>query len=893
MATVKAAYRLTVYKNRSVASAESAALVPTGSAPSHSDEFKVASITDVSGFQPYLDGESMKARGGKLDGLSCHTDVGELTCIIQDQRTTAGGANLIRWLTEYFGDAKGVRQLEGCKALVERSLDGGTTWATYFTGRVYAAKGATLIRVAVVIRDMSAEKMRCFVGKPHSSITYAGLMTQCPVGSTVAYGIIPASNPLTGTTRTFNSTQGGTATYHGVALDTDSVRRKDNYITSAVRKALGGLRSFESKGTTTSPSVNMVPVFDNRLRFRLRDTAAATEGSFRVGAIAESAIDGFNGLPTKGSPAPANDHAITGIVLSALDTTDPEYMAMPADARAVSGYLYLDDMVSDENPMLIGDVAIGTLWKDLCDGYFSRLYPAKAPEETATSLALPSGKALGDPIYSFAHQDADAGGQVGFTSLIADATMPTVRFVVTKPDHLWKWVEEHLLRPFRLAYRLTSDGKVQPVDLRMPTSAPATTIADADMFTLPTDWMPDPASAVSRVDAKVYAEFASFSQALDGAPTMPLRVYGSIVAALLTSNLAALTQSAEYPVTIVDLSAVDNGENPLSLDFQGLRAQPLEKINGMDRGQWCVKMVQQSVNHLRSPYGRGPLYVSLDGRNQSANLSDCQAGDLRLVAVSSIPDPSTNRRGGTRVMRCMAWREDGLRRSLTMLDLGISTVATAPTVGTPTQNSPDTEHAMDVVVTVNASTEPAVLHVNLTATSVGTRPADTDAGWFYAGRATATGTVTVRNLPSNKRAWVRVRTEATATQYPKVASAWAYPAGTGYVATSAITAPSSTSETSVTGLRFVGNWTVGNSRLSVKVYLALSGATLEHIATLPPGSASFAFEGLDLSTAYDWGVSHDDGMGGESSVATDSRTTSGSAATCPAAGVFILLAGTV
>jgi hypothetical protein len=884
MATVKPAYRLTVYKARSVSSAETVALTPAAGAV-HSDDFKVASITGVSGFQPYLDGNSVRARGGKLDGLTCHTDVGELTAVIQDQRTTAGGTNLERWLTAFFGDAKGVRQLEGCKALVERSLDGGTTWATHFTGRVYAPKGLSLLRWQLVIRDMSAERMKIFVGHPHSSIAYAGLMTQCPVGTTVAYGAIPASNRLTGTMKTFITTQASAAVYHGIWLDTDSAIRVDNYVTEAVRKQIGD--RITNSRRDGQPVLASMPIFDNRLRFRLRNIGAGTEGSYRVGALTSYSWLTLTGQQSIGADV-TRPPAITGVILSPLDTTDPDYAALPADATAVNGYLYLDDLASEENPLLIGDVAIATLWKDLCDGKFSRLYPAKSPEEPSSPLALPSGKSIGDPIYGVAHQDADIGSVVGFTNLAADTTLPTVRFVITRSEDFWDWIEKNLLRPFRLAYRLTSDGKVQPLDLRMPTSAPATTIADADCLKLPNDWEPQPGSAVSRVDAKVYQEFASFTMALQSA----VPAFNAITR-LLTGDLSAVLKAVEYPITIVDLGSVDVGDNAVSIDFQGLRAQPLERINGMDRGPWCVRMVQQSVNHLRSPFGRGPLYVTVIGRQESSNITDCQAGDLRLVTVTSLPDPATNKRGGTRVMRCLGWREDGLTRTLTMLDLGISTVATAPTVGTPTQNSPDTEHAVDVVVTVNASTEPAVLHVNLTATSVGARPADTDAGWFYAGRATATGTVTVRNLPSNKRAWVRVRTEPVSTQYPKIPSAWAYPAGTGYVATGAITAPSATSETDVSGRRFVGNWTVGNSKLAVKVYLALSGETLQHIATLPPGSTSFAFEGLDLSTAYDWGVSHDDGMGGESSVATDSRTTSGTAATCPAAGVFILLAGTV
>ncbi len=894
MATVKVAFRLTVYKPRSVASAETAVLVPAAGA-AHSDDFKVASITGVSGFQPYLDG-NIRGRAGKLDALTKHTDVGELTLRLLDMRTTAGGSNLSRWLSAFWGDVKGVRQLEGCKALVEQSTDGGTTWATFWTGRIWkVAPDGSLLWFKIVIRDTSAEKMRIFTGQPHSTASYAGLMWHCPVGVAVAYGNIPVQSRLTGVMDAFTFNQAGTAVYHGLRLDTSSINRIDNVVTEAVRKQLGGDRGIQLEGVAAALKSVVVPMFDNRVRCRLRNIGAATEGTFRVGAVTvnNSLFIGKGGgaVPSLGGAA-SQEWRITGIVLQALDSTDPDYLAMPADATACNGYLYVDDVVSAENPLLIGDVAIGTLWKDLCDGYFSRLYPPKSPDYPAT-VTLPTGKSVGNPIYGFTHQDADSGGQIGFTSLIADATFPTVRFVVTSVADFRKWVEEHLLRPFQLGYRLTADGKIQPLDLRMPTSLPATTIADADLITLPTNWEPMPESAIGRVDAKAYAEFPNLSVSL-AAGLLNTVAMDILIKDQMRQNVAQLVNAGDIPVTVLDLGGVDVGDNALTIDFQGLRAQPLEKINGMDRRQWCIKVVDTFVSHLRTPFGRGPVMVTLEGRQQSANVTDCQAGDLRLVTVSSINDPGTNLRGGTRVMRCLGWREDGLRRYLTMLDLGINVVADAPTVGTPTQNAADTQNAIDVLCTVNAASEPLALHVALTTTSVGTRPADTSALWFRAALVASTATVTVRNLPSGMRAWVRVRTEPLNNQYPRLPSAWAYPAGTGYVATAAITAPSALAETGIAGGTFTGTWTVGNAYARIKVYLAVNGETLQHIDTLPAGSVSYPFSGLDLSTAYDWGVSHDDGMGGETAVTTrTSISTTGTKSTCPAAGSILLLAGTV
>lgn len=887
MATIKPAFRLTVYKPRSVDSAESTALTPAAGAP-HSDSFKVASITGVAGFQPYLDG-NVRGRSGRMDPLTKHTDVGELALRLLDSRTTSGGSNLSRWLSAFWGDAKGVRQLEGCKALVERSTDGGTTWATYWVGRLWKVRADnSLLWVSLLIRDMSAEKMKVFTGKPHSAASYAGMMWHCPVGAGITYGTIPAATRVTGTMQTFVFTNGAAAVYHGLKLDTNSVRRMDNLLTEAVRKQLGGDRGIQIEGTSTGLVATVIPTFDNRVRCRLKRLDTSAEGEFRVGAITV-APRSDRAQTTPAIPGSV-DFAISGLVLQALDATDPDYLALPADTTSCNAFVYVDDAASADNPLLIGDVAIGTLDKDMADGYFSRLYPPKPPDGPST-LPLPTGKSVGDPIYGFAHQDADSGGQIGYTSLVADATFPTVRFIVTAVADFWAWREKHLLQPYQIGYRLTATGKIQPLDLRLPTSLPGTTIADADLLRLPGDWEPMPESAIARVDATCYAEPPSFS----GTSARPTFNDARDKHALLTRRGGDTGSGiGQVPVTIYDLAAADNGDNVLALDFQGLRAQPLEKINGVDRLQWCRRMIDTSVAHLRTPFGRGPMWVSLEGRQQSANVTDCQVGDLRLVAVSSIPDPGSNLRGGTRVMRCVEWREEGLTRTLKMLDLGINVVANAPTVGTPTQNSPDTEHAVDVAVTTNAASEPVALHVAVTSTSVGTRPVDSSALWFRAALVSSSATVTVRNMPSGSRVWVRVRTEPLSTQYPRLPSAWAYPSGTGYVATGATTAPSSLGESNVAGGTFTGTWTVGSPYLPVKVYLAVHGETLQHITTLPAGSTSFGFAGLDTSTSYDWGVSHDDGMGGETSITTrTSISTTGTASTCPDAGSIILLMGTV
>ena len=57
-------------------------------------------------------------------------------------------------------------------------------------------------------------------------------------------------------------------------------------------------------------------------------------------------------------------------------------------------------------------------------------------------------------------------------------------------------------------------------------------------------------------------------------------------------------------------------------------------------------------------------------------------GTLHLLTFTTLPDPTTNLRGGTRLVRCLERVERGIGIDFTFLDLGSSGTATAPTLAT-------------------------------------------------------------------------------------------------------------------------------------------------------------------------------------------------------------------
>src|SRR5689334_6878717 len=121
------AYRLTVKAPRSVDATEATTLTPIGGAP-HSDNFIVSSIQNLAGSKPYLD--LPRGKQGAIDVPTKKATIGALTLRILDNRVSTGNAQ--RWFTAFIGDANGKLRLKGCKAILEESLDNGSSWSTIF-----------------------------------------------------------------------------------------------------------------------------------------------------------------------------------------------------------------------------------------------------------------------------------------------------------------------------------------------------------------------------------------------------------------------------------------------------------------------------------------------------------------------------------------------------------------------------------------------------------------------------------------------------------------------------------------------------------------------------------------------------------------------------------------
>jgi len=828
MSQKDAAYRLTVYAPRSVDPTETTVLTPRSGAP-HSDDFKVATRSGVTGFKPYL--FSPRGRIGRIDPLKKTTTTGQLSIEIGDPRNTAGGSNASRWVTAFLGDSEGRNQLNGCKVLVEESTDGGSNWNDYFTGRIHSPGLSGRTKYRFIIRDMADDlNSDIFVGRPHSDITYASMAPLVPNYPLTGYGMMFGASVMTGTAvveSMFSTTW--------AMLDSDHIARKFyNYIYDCWPE-VGFL------GTQIS-----LP-YSESVRVHLKITSGA-----RSGEEGEFYFDGAT-TPIPGvRKDDAGHYRFVGCHLRELPSGDGDYLALPPDGVTIEFYIYCSDPPSKDLPLLIGSVHPVQLWKDILDGKFSRL------------------NLDGTVTRSFAYDSS------AFSSLIADLSIPPARFLITDIAEMNEWIEKNICEPFNLASTINESGQTVPIDMRLPSSLSGIpTLDSSDLYSDdPGSWEQSADSAITSAEITFYVDCEVPNKSAVDAP------------AGLISNSPVRIKSIQNLLHIQGIGNTDLNEEVLEIDGTGYRLTAYEYgADNVSRKIWLDRHLRGFLRSFGRPVGSGAAYARLNFQ-RVADVISCRPGDLRIINVDHLPNPGTVQRGGNRLMRCVE-REDGPGITLLMLDMGLSEVASVPSATSPTQHSGDTKHAIDVAVTLNGSSEPVRVEIAITDTSTGTPPTSASGKWVYADTVTSTGTLTIERLPGNTRVWVRLRTEPDFSVDQKLPSAWAAPSPTQYVDTAAMTAPSNVGSANKTASTADISWTNGESGYDVEVLVVLGGvpgswSDDDVVAVLAPGTAGYTLKGLDgPSTQHTVGIRHRDPNGGVSSVATHTFSTTATSPTAP------------
>jgi hypothetical protein len=820
MSVVQPIYRMTVYEPRHEDPTETTVLTPIAGA-AHSDAFRVATKTGVSGYQPYMDVPS--GRQGGIDPLTKQTDTGSLRVRLLDRRT--GTTNLERWVTAFMGDEEGKPRLGGCKVYIELSENDGSSWLSYFTGRINDIELDGKLWVMLEIHDMAMDlDIDVFVGEPHSSISYylrPALLPVSLVDEQLEYANFPQRPRLRGTYKTdliFAP--------RAIEIDTADLTRIDNLVTKELQNRNAIIRNSIDYYTRE---------FVDTARVIMERTDTQASGQFRFRGYAEHAWARGPYIDEENRQHPR----VFGI--EEVDSSHPDYMPLPPNGTSIEFYIVPQGKATEKAPIVLTGVHPGQLIEDLLDGKWSLL-------DDDGSVRFTVG------------YDSTA-----LTAIQNDDTFPGGRFVATEVTTV-REVLRRICQQYNLAHYLNEDGEVVIVDMRTPSSLPSVPTIDNDdlVSEIAPRWRLSRSDAITVVEGTYYVDDQEEDFTQGGVPDLSCGGLSSV----------------EGTVLVADFSDSSLGEKRASLDASFYRATIDER---MDSGFLRLMHVQSRLAgllaSLKLPFGNGARIAELVVRS-TTTAAATNPGDLRIIDVDELPDPGTNERGGSRLMRCIRKQREGLKVHLSFLDTALYSQATVPTVGTLAATSGDS-NGIDVPITLNGDGQRVIIEAAVTEASVGTRPADDSELWGFAAEVTSSSTVSISPYPRPKRIWVRARTEPLPWEAQLIPSNWAYPSGNDYLDLTALTAPSGLSVAeSATWAEF--EFTVGESGAFTDVYLeSPAGDGFIRIRRLPPGQDRWAVYGLESGTQYRLEIEHVDRYGSSSSRLGETFTTLGSAPTLP------------
>lgn len=834
MSTLTPIVRLRVYAPPSVDATELTVLTPAPGAP-HGEPFQVATAEGVPGYRALL--EMPHGRRGAFDVITKRTDFGELTYRILDQRL--GDANAARWLTAFAGDAAGRPILLNCRAVADLSLDGGASWEAFHVGRIEDVTFTDPLFAMLTVRDETDRfDELLFTGAPHASVTYARppavLPLQPPPGTIGEYLTLSAVVDY----------GVGWAGYFVLNVDESQTPVRGNVVSDGLARIARyetPASGFQRHRYTYAPRINRSTtgtpdygVGASTLRARLRWSGGS--GDFAVSDV---------WVKHSGS-APDSFYRAVFIGCWELPSGDLGYAARPSNGTAVKLTLIADTEASTAAPLIITGADPLTLWQDVLAGKFSRLLSTGAVRRT-----IPF--------------DAAA-----FAALAATRTFLPIDAVLTKPLSVSAFIEQFILRPNHLGYRMSPAGEVVPFDCRRETSLTAVPALGVDALASLADgfdWRQRRSDAVASIAVTTYVDFVANPQEEVANKRGPV-----------LASPAGGIRSFEREVVDLDVSArgLDVAGGTLDIAAPGWRAR--SRLVGEEPDAARTEAINAAVvglaTQLRILVGRGATALSRAFRRQAAG--DVYPGMWRRLTIAEAPNAATYQRAGERLALCVDRVEDGPVLTLSFLDGGAVVLAATPTLASLSVD----DQIPRVVVTLNAAGDPVLLEYQLTATSVGSAPAG---GWRQAGVQRATGAYSLPRVPRGVRLWVRGRSEpeVAATSDFRLPSAFVAPSP-AYIDTGTITAPSGVAVSELAANAATVTWTPGDAEAKTEILLALgsfSAGLFDDpaliVAELPAGAVRFRLVGLDgPSVAHCVGVRHlsvEDG--GRSTVATANFTT--------------------
>ena len=852
MTTHLPVYRATVYAPRSISNPnETAVLSPSGAW--HSEDFKVASAQGISGFQPYIV-TIPKGRKSRLDSIKKKLDIGAITLKLGDKRQNTS-TNLNRWVTAFIGDSTGKNRMLGLKCYVEESLDGGSTFSSYYVGRITEFPLDGLLKYKITIKEENSllKRVKVFGFEPSGSVLAADNLTDgysnrrmfLPLGPEKKYGPIGTVGIPFGV---WGNSRSGRNRVINVSITDANIEDGKNWVVKPLLETFPEYGGDDADRKETEYGYGpIVEVF-----------SAGTIGRFII-TYADLVSQG-GGISSLASKLP---FLLKGMLLEEI----------PGDAYRKGSfsdfglgnivfYKILDNReISEKSPLLSGNVHPVQYWKDMLKGSFSLL------------------DTNGDAIFRDTFDIAEAS----FSALIADtAIYKDARFMETKELDMDKAITTRILQPYNLAYRMEPTESagvgvnvIVPFSMGLPaTTAGIPTITeDALVAGSKPTW--EPGEPFVSFETKYYQDRKKPLQDLDRG----------------NDDNASLMTSGPIYIKTLDIDNVHAGEGIFKIDAQGMRFFPFEFFVDVirfpflfSRSRVIGEQAQAFHNENVYRWSRGPAKVSIKAR-RSGSVETTQIGDWRLLDIAYIPGEFGHVRGETRLAQCIERTENGPNLTLRFVDSGRNVQTATPTVGTFNQVANTNSVSGTVEVTTALRVEGGFA---VTEQSIATRPDTTSSAWDISYRQiqlSGSTDVVLGQCPNGARIWPRFRSWTVSPDELELPSDWAYPSN-DFVDIAAMNPPTNLIASEITQETARMTWVNGEATASVELKIKpADSSSFTRVAFLVAGSTQFALTNLSPSASvnpYEASVGHIDQWGGASATASVSFTCTGAAVQqCP------------
>ncbi|HYC32666.1 MAG TPA: hypothetical protein VEB59_10300, partial [Gemmatimonadales bacterium] len=784
-------------------------------------------------YRPFL--ALPRGRRGRVDIRSKKTDVGALTLTILDQYVDpTSSTNAERWVTQFWGDEGAKAAMSTCLAVVEESLDGGVTWAPFYTGRVTNARLKGKVELSISVKDLGESLDRdVFVGEP-IGVSYARRLPIIPLGLTENWGPLLGTAPLLpGNARL--GREGRPYWFRtGLSVSDDADFRGHSKIPAALADLAN--RTVQPAGTG-----QQIYLFAPKVA-RVRITVGSTDTWWWLRQILAELVEEHD----------AEHWRPRDVLVDPAPELNPTPATFPSSGTDLTWAIYHGPpTVTEASPLLIDDVDPVTFLADLVDGRFS------PPDADGNPRPL----APRDPTSW-----AALAGQLG-----------TWRGFITEKGKARTWAAEHIGQLFQVGLALNAAGQCVLLDLRRggdPSGfpeIPATEILSAPQAEGAEQ---NAEEAITRIVAptpyvRQLDRTEAFAEVEDDHPDVP-------------PGLLAVDEVPDQYLAFGDPRVADFGDQPVTLPMTGLTLI-VEGREGLDPAvlvadQTARRTLQQRLaDDVFALFAHGPEYFTVVCTRHGV-AETTQVGDRRRVTAPALPNAQTNLRGGTRAGLCLERSEDGPKVTLAFVALGLAAEGDPPTFpDPPAQSVEDCATSVTVPVELNAAGDPVM--IEWAATAIGdARPADGSAAWRFGARLTASGTALLTGLPSGSRIHLRVRSVPPASSASPFPSPWTA-TDPAYVETCGLEVLADCAiEIGANGARIL-TWTGGDPDLPVLI--RVDGVL---VATVPAGTTRWNTSGYTGTVS----IAQHDGAGG--TVEGCSVVITGGAGQCPRpAGIQVLV----